>query len=619
MAVSDNGKPAEPPKTWRERAHEFAGALRNVPKAFELLWEADRTSVVGACVTTAVGAALPVSQAWLARLIIDAVVEAARGHVGAREGFHIVLPYLLLQLILTFVGAVNGQIYQLIDKFMAHQLGHLVNRRIINKALSLEAKWFEDPEFYDKMQNARRQSEWRSWAIVKAGFLVVQNLLTLLSFVAVLLSFNPWLAGVLFAAALPAFVAQCRYSQLTFRLETWHTPETRAMLYLEQILTQDHSVKEIKLFGLGQNLLGRYSGIFNKIYREDVALAKSRSVKAVGWGTLATLASFVCNAWCVYMAVAGRITLGQMTLYIALFAQSQGVFQGMLDNINGLYEHGLFMDNLFGFLALRSQVEVLEAAKRPADDPSRGIEFRGVWFQYPGNKDWALRDFSLSIGPREKLALVGPNGSGKTTLVKLLTRLYEPTKGAIYVRGVDIRYLSPEEIHRRIGAIFQDFVRYHLTLKENIGFGAIEYLDDLARLLEAAANAGADEVAAALPKKYDSVLGRWFDSGHELSLGQWQKIALARAFMSGGEILVLDEPTASLDAQSEADVFQRFRDLTQKRIAILVSHRFSTVRMADRIAILEAGRIQELGSHAELVARGGTYAKLFELQARGYR
>ena len=605
---------AEPPKDLRQRAHEFVGALSNVPKVFEFLWEADRKSVLGCSLSVCIGAALPVSQAWTARLIIDSVLSSLHAHASAAEGFRAILPYLVLQFGLTLTGAVNGVLRQLVDKFMNHQLGHLVNRRIISKALSLEAKWFEDPQFYDKMQNARRQSEYRAFAIVSAGFLTIQNILTLLSFLVVLLAFKPSLAALLFAAAIPAFVAQCRYSQLAFRLETWRAPETRAMAYLEQLLTLDTSVKEIKLFSLGDKLLGRYSGIFTKIFGEDAALAKSRSVKSVGWGMLATLATFACNGWCIYQAVAGRITLGQMTLYIALFAQSQGVFQGMLDNINALYEHGLFMDNLFSFLGLESRVEVVNG-RRTAEDPARGIEFRNVSFRYPGNEEWALKDFSLTVGPDEKLALVGPNGSGKTTLVKLLARLYEPTEGEILIRGVDLKELTSEEVHRRFGARVLGVEVFGI----HGSFGAIEYLDDLSRLLKAAGDSGADTIAEGLPKKYETVLGRWFDSGHELSLGQWQKIALARAFMNGGEILVLDEPTASLDAEAEYEIFQRFRDLTDKRIAILVSHRFSTVRMADRIAVLKSGRLEELGSHEELVAKGGTYARLFALQAQGYR
>lgn len=607
------------PKDWRSRVHEFTAALSNVPKAFKLLWEADRFSAIGTGVIVLFSSVLPVSQAWITKLIIDAVLTAVRAQASPAEGFRKILPYLLAEFGLIFIGAVNGQMRQLMDKFINLKLGNLINTRIISKAISLEARWFEDPEFYDKMQNARRQSEWRAQGIVNAGFLMVQNLLSLLSFLAVLLAFSPKLALLLCVAGIPAFLVQCRYSSLSFRLETWRAPETRVMAYLEQLLTQDSSVKEIKLFSLGEPLLSRYTKIFWKIFNEDADLAKSRSFKALFWGLLSTVSYFFAYGWSIYLTVAGRITLGQMTLYTTMFSQSQGSFQGMLDNINTLYENGMFLDNLFEFFGLESRVEVLDGKQRPAEDPTRGIEFKNVWFRYPGNEEWALEDFSLEIGPSEKLALVGPNGSGKTTLIKLLARLYEPTKGEIFLRGVNLKYMPTEEVHRRVGAIFQDFVRYHLTFRENIGFGAVEHLDDMARLLEAARKGGADEVAESLPLKYESVLGRWFDTGHELSGGQWQKVALGRAFMCGGEVLVLDEPTASLDAQAEHDIFQRFRDLTQGRIAILVSHRFSTVRMADRIVVLKGGRIEEAGSHQELLSRGGTYARLFDLQAQGYR
>ena len=359
--------------------------------------------------------------------------------------------------------------------------------------------------------------------------------------------------------------------------------------------------------------------MFWKTFREDASLAKGRSAKSLGWGILSTLSYFAAYGYSIYETVLGRITLGKMTLYTTLFSQSQGAFNGMLDNLGNFYENGLFLNNLFDFLGLESRVEVLDSRTRPAEDPHRGLEFKNVWFRYPGSSEWALENVSLSILPAEKIALVGPNGSGKTTLIKLLARLYEPTSGEILYRGVNLKYFPPEELHRRIGAIFQDFVRYHMTLRENIGFGSVEDMGDLARIEDAARQSGADAVVPSLPRGYDSILGRWFDTGVELSGGQWQKIAIARSFMSRGDILVLDEPTASLDAEAECEIFKRFRDLARLKISILVSHRFSTARLADRIAVLRGGRLVELGSHDELVARRGTYAELFEIQAQGYR
>jgi ATP-binding cassette subfamily B protein len=605
--------------TWRERLTEFGTALRNAPRAFELLWEADRSGTVGLSFCTLLGSALPVSQAWVTKLLIDGVLGSVKAGRPAADGFRAVAPYIAAEFGLIFLGMVNGQLRQLFEKLIDHRLGHLVNTRIMRKALSLEARYFEDADFYDKMQNARRQSEYRVMGLVRSGFLIVQNLLTLVSFVTVLMAFNPWVALILFGAAVPAFIVQAQYSQLSFRLEMWRTPETRSMNYLEQLLTLDTTVKEVKLFGLGEPLLARYASTFWRIFNEDAALARGRSIKSLLWGLLSTGAYYGAYAWITFLTLAGRITLGQMTMYITLFSQSQGTFQGMLEGVASVYENGLFLQNLFAFLGLESQSAGLPKAERPAEDPLRGIEFEDVWFQYPGRKDWAVQGLTLSIGPSEKLALVGENGAGKTTLIKLITRLYEPTKGRVLFRGVDLRYFSPEELHLRVGAIFQDFVKYHLAFSENVGFGAIEHLEDRRRIEEAAKKSGADEIAAALPKGLDTMLGRWFDSGHELSGGQWQKIALGRAFMGEREVLILDEPTAALDAGAEFEIFQRFQSLADGKITLLVSHRFSTVRMADRIAVLKAGKIEELGSHEELLANGGTYARLFELQAQGYR
>jgi ATP-binding cassette subfamily B protein len=391
------------------------------------------------------------------------------------------------------------------------------------------------------------------------------------------------------------------------------------MNYLEHVLTVDSSVKEVKLFNLGEPLLKRYSDAFQVFFREDVDLARRRSIISVGLGVLASLSYYGAYAWIVFVTIAGAITLGSMTFYLTLFRQSQGAFQGLFSNITRLYEHGLFMDNLFTFLALQPQ---MTQAAQPVPVPprlQRGIEFRNVSFRYPGRDDWALREINLMIAPGEKLALVGPNGAGKTTLIKLLTRLYDPTEGQILLDGVDLRDYDPDELHRRIGVIFQDFVRYQLTARENIGFGHIDHLDDVQRIDAAAQRGGADDIMAVLPAGMETMLGRWFEDGFELSGGQWQKIALSRAFMRDGEVLVLDEPTASLDAEREYAIFQRFRELTTGKIAVLISHRFSTVRMADRIAVIEGGRITEIGSHAELLQRGGTYARLFEMQAEGYR
>jgi ATP-binding cassette subfamily B protein len=390
------------------------------------------------------------------------------------------------------------------------------------------------------------------------------------------------------------------------------------MSYLEHLLTVDHSAKEIKLFGLGEPLLKRYQEFFWKFYREDTNLARRRSVISVLWGLLASASYYGAYAWIVWRTVSGTITIGDMTFYLTLFRQSQATFQGIFYNTGQLYESGLFLQNLFGFLSLAPQMISGKGRKVPRPI-TRGIEFRDVSFRYPDREEWALKDVNLTVLPGEKIALVGANGAGKTTLIKLLTRLYDPTEGQILLDGVDLREYDLDDLRECIGVIFQDFVRYQVSARENIGFGQIAELANEPRILSASERGGADEVIERLPKGYDTVLGRWFEKGAELSGGQWQKIALGRAFMRDSEVLVLDEPTAALDAEREYEIFQRFRELTAGRIAFLISHRFSTVRMADRIVVIEGGQLTELGTHHELLELDGTYARLFNMQAEGYR
>lgn len=607
------------PATWTERLSHIRDAFGNIPGAFRLVWKADRTSTVIMAALTLIAAALPAAQAWAGALIVDSVVDSFTARLDPLTGLERALPYLGFELALLLIGAAATQMRTFYEHVLNARLGHTINTEIIRKALTLDLHYFEDASFYDKLQNARREADFRALGIINGSYNAVQNLLTLLSFATLLLAFSPLITLVLFGATIPAFVAQGRYSNLYFRMLTWRAPEFRRMNYLEHVLTVDSAVKEVKLFNLGEPLLKRYSDTFQTVFREDVDLARRRSVMSVGLGALASLSYYGAYAWIVFLTISGAITLGGMTFYLTLFRQSQGAFQGLFGSITRLYENGLFMDNLFTFLSLSPQ---MTQSSRPLPVPrrlQRGLEFRNVSFRYPGRDDWALREINLTIAPGEKLALVGPNGAGKTTLIKLLTRLYDPTEGQILLDGVDLRTYDLDELRRRIGVIFQDFVRYQLTARENIGFGQIDRLDDAQRISEAAQRGGADEVVSMLPAGMETMLGRWFEHGFELSGGQWQKIALSRAFMRDGEVLVLDEPTAALDAEHEYEIFQRFRDLTAGKIAVLISHRFSTVRMADRIAVIEGGRITEIGSHAELLQRGGTYARLFEMQAEGYR
>jgi ATP-binding cassette subfamily B protein len=609
---------AETPKDVRTRLREARAAFGNIPGAFRLVWGADKRGTVVMGLLTLAGAGLPATQAWVGAQIVDAVVRALSSKLSAADGLRSALPFVLLEFGLLLASTLVTQIRRLYEHVLNARLGYHINTQIIRKALTLDLQYFEDSNFYDKLQNARREADMRALGIINGAFMVVQNIITLFSFAAILVVFNPWITLLLFGATVPAFIAQGRFSRLYFRLLTWRAPEFRRMNYIEHVLTVDSSVKEVKLFGLGEPLLQRYSETFWHFFHEDHALARRRSLISLGWGLLAQCSYYIAYAWIIFVAVSGRITLGGMTLYLALFRQSQGTVQGLFDNINRLYENGLFMDNLFSFLALTPQMRQ-QIGLTTGNRHGQGLEFRNVSFRYPGRSDWALRSINLSIPPGQKVALVGPNGAGKTTLIKLLTRLYDPSEGEILLNGKDLREYDPDELRSKIGVIFQDFVKYQLSVRENIGFGQIDRMEDNERVVAAAARGGADDVVAELPKGMDTMLGRWFEDGHELSGGQWQKVAISRAFMRDSEVLVLDEPTAALDAEREYEIFRRFRDLTEGKIAVLISHRFSTVRMADQIVVIENGQITEQGTHPALLARGGTYARLFDLQAEGYR
>jgi ATP-binding cassette subfamily B protein len=602
------------PGKWRQLRQSFT----HTPQAVRFVWRTNRWATVGLGLLTLGGALLPASQAWVGKLIVDGVVASIQSGQDA-EQVRKVFIYLLLELGLFLLSAAFNHGRRLIQQLIQLQLANRIRAEIIGKALTLDLAYFEDSDFYDRLQNARRDGGYKPVELINDTFLIVQNSITLISFALLMLRFSPWLVVVLLATSIPSFIAETRYSERGFRLLTRRAPETRQVNYLSRLLTEDTAVKEIKLFNLGGTLLNRYTTLFDKFFEEDKSLALRRATAGFGLGLIATLGFYGSYAWIVWYTVQGKISLGDMTLYLAIFRQGQSTFQSILSAVGNIYENNLFMANFFEFLCLEPRMKIT-GQKRKLSLPLRGgIEFRDIGFRYPDSEEWALRGVNLIIRPGEKIALVGHNGAGKTTLIKLLSRLYDPTEGSILIDGIDIRDLDPLELQQRIGVIFQDFVRYHLPVRENIGFGQIDAMDDVERIAAAAQKSGAQAVVEELPEGYETMLGRWFHDGHELSLGQWQKVALARAFMRDAEILVLDEPTASVDARAEYEIFQNFKALTEGKMAILISHRFSTVRMADRIAVIQEGRIAELGTHDELLSRAGTYAELFSMQAEGYR
>jgi len=593
----------------------FFGVFRYSRRALELVWSTNRALTLALALLTLIAGILPASVAYVGALIVDAVVAAIRagGGVASRVAQLVVLEGTLVAAI---AAAQRG--LSLCQSLLRAQLGQRVNVMILEKALTLELQHFEDSEFYDKLTRARREASTRPLSLVTRTFGLVQNGISLVSYGVLLARFSPWAVAVLLLAGLPAFVAEAKFSGDAFRLFRWRSPETRMQIYLETVIAREDHAKEVKLYGLGPRLLERYRDIFRRLYREDRALTMRRDAWGFGLGLIATAALYGAYAWIAVTAVRRLITLGQMTMYVALFRQGQAAVSAMLAAVGGMYEDNLYLSTLYEYLETNVPAPAGTAVHGP--HPEDGVRFEDVSFTYPGAEEAALEHVTLHLTPGASLALVGENGSGKTTLIKLLTRLYAPTSGRILLDGQDLAEWDESALRERIGVIFQDFARYQMLVGENVGAGDERFFEDEARWRAAAVKGRASEFIETLPAGYRTQLGKWFRDGRELSGGQWQKIALSRAFMRiRADILVLDEPTAAMDAQAESEVFEHFRQLARERITILISHRFSTVRMADQIAVLNRGRIIEHGSHEELMKLNGRYAQLFTLQARGYR
>lgn len=600
----------------------FVGVFRYSRRALALVWETSHWMMLGLALCTLVAGVLPAVAAWVGQLIVDGVVSAMETHQAATDPNLLVSITPVLKLV--FIEALIIGLIALAQRGISAQqsllramLGQKVNVMILEKAGQLSLSQFEDSELYDQLTRARREASTRPLALVNKTFGLLQNAISLGSFGVLLIQFSPWALLILVAGALPVFLSEAKFSGDAFRLFRWRSPQTRMQIYLETVLAREDSIKEVKLFGLEGLFLKRYRDIFTQLFAEDRRLTIRRESWGFLLGLLGTLSFYAAYGWVVIETIAGALTLGQMTMYLMVFKQGQAALSASLTAISGMYEDNLYLSNLYEYLEQPTNAEAGHLTQGVA--PGDGLRFEHVSFSYPGGSE-VLHDISLHLAPGKSIALVGENGSGKTTLIKLLTRLYHPTTGRILLDGSDLKHWDTQALRARVGVIFQDFVRYQLSVGENLGVGDTQAFDDKQRWQQAAHNGMADDFIVRMPNGYQTQLGRWFKNGQELSGGQWQKIALSRAYMrENADILVLDEPTAAMDAAAEAEVFARFREHSRNKMTILISHRFSTVRSADQIIVIDQGGIIERGTHEELLESNGRYATLFRLQAKGYR
>ena len=597
----------------------FFDIFRYSRRALELVWSTSRNLALILAALTLVAGVLPAAVAWIGQLIVDGVVTAMDQYqqTGSAETTFVLL-FVAAEAGVVAVIAGTQRGISTVQALLRALMGQRINLMILEKALTLKLAHFEDSEFYDKLTRARREASTRPLSLVTRTFGLVQNGISLISYGVLLVQFSPWTVLILIAGGIPEFLAEAKFSGDKFRLFRWRSPETRMQMYLETVLAREDYVKEVKLFRLGPKLLQRYRAIFTKLFAEDRKLTLRRDSWGFVLGLLGTAAFYGAYAWIALSAIRGSISLGQMTMYLLLFKQGQSAVSASLSAISGMYEDNLYLSNLYEYL--EQPVPEAQGELQQGPQPGDGVRFEQVSFRYPDSEEPALQQINLHLKPGDSLALVGENGSGKTTLIKLLTRLYQPDAGRILLDGLDLQQWQADALHQRIGVIFQDFGRYQFLVGENIGAGDMSHFEDRQRWQQAAEKGMAKDFIDKLPQQYDTQLGKWFKGGRELSGGQWQKIALARAFMrTTADLLVLDEPTATMDAAAEASIFEHFRDLSRDKMTILISHRFSTVRMADKIIVIDKGRIVEQGSHEQLMELGGQYAYLFSLQAQGYR
>ncbi len=585
---------------------------------FRLLWATSARLTILMSALTVVSALVPAALTWVTKLIFDAVVIAITAG-GGEDQIRGIVVLVVAFLVVSLIGLLLRNSLVATRSILGDLFSNRTNLMILEKSETLDISYFENAAFYDRLENAQREAREGPMQIVSESFAIVQNAITLISMIVLLLRFEWWVFVVVLITTLPGLVVEIKYSRERFRLQTWRSPTVRKLSYYRWLITNDDYIKELRIFDLGRFLIDRYRRTFDRFFRENTSLTVRSNVAGFALQAIGAIGSAAIFAYVAVLAILQRVSLGDLLLYVQAYQQTVNATTQLLQSITSMYERGLFVNNFFEFLEFEPLVPVSAPGRRLPRPITKGIAFDDVHFTYPGTDAPVLEGVSFEILPSRAVALVGANGAGKTTLVKLLSRFYEPTAGRILIDGVDLREYDAKDLRSQIGVVFQDYGTYQETASVNIGYGSLEHLNDAARIESAAHEGGAHDLIEGLPKGYETQLGRWFLGGTNLSQGEWQKVALARGFMRDAQVLVLDEPTSSLDVQSEHAVFQRFRELARGRMAILISHRFTTVRMASNILVIDQGRVIEQGSHEELIALDGHYAALFEMQAASYR
>ena len=599
---------------------ERLGALRNLPEFFSLIWSCNNWLAALNILLRVIRASLPLAMLYVGKLIIDEIVRIsviASGPAVENPDMSIVTIYVLIELGLAVFSDLLGRGIALLDSLLGDLVSHEISLRLMHQSARLDLECFEDSDFYDKLERARRQASSRI-LLMSQVLAQLQDSITVFFLAAALITFNAWLLLLLAITLIPAFLGETHFNSQSYSLMYGWTQERRELDYLRFAGASDETAKEVKIFGLSDFFGSRYKKLAGEYYRANSDLSARRAA----WGGLlsivGSLGYYTAYAVIIYRTVYGELSLGDLTFISGSFLRLRSLMEAILIRFSSIADSALYLRDLFDFLEMEPRIISIDNSLPFPITIRKGFTFENVSFRYPQMKQWVLRDVSFTLHPGEKLALVGENGAGKTTLVKLLTRLYDPVEGRIMLDGHDLRKYNLDGLRDAVGVIFQDYVKYHLTATENIAVGLIDERNNETRIKEAARQSLADKVIENLPNGYQQMIGRWFKQGTNLSGGEWQKIAIARAYMRDAQLLILDEPTASLDARAENEVFRRFVELTFDKCAVLISHRFSTVRMADRIVVLHQGKLLEHGTHDELLAVGGRYSELFQMQAAGY-